>query len=147
MNEHAGNLEGIADIVAPMLPAENVTGSVTLIIATLCAAIAVSLWLAWRRARQPRRRALRMLAKLDTDMSPHHAHETAFRLAAILRYGLGQTRISPATPLPASIAGLQSRWDAFVTSLHRARYAAACPDPDSLRQLLVESGFWLRAWR
>ncbi len=98
----------------------------------------------WRILRSPRARARRRLARLP-DSAPD-VQALAFQLAAILREGLGVSRLAADRPPPRRPA-LAARWAVFVKRLDQARYRPP-PGPAESRQALVrECRFWLAKWR
>lgn len=147
MSEARFNPEGLLDIDVPPPPAASGTDMLLWIV--VVALILLVAWFAWRRRqRAPRVQARRRLDALRTahDAQTLTARAAAFRLAVVLRQGLGLGRLSVQTPVPASIATLDERWRAFLTALDAARYAPRpCSDTD-LQRLFAEAGFWLRHW-
>lgn len=148
MNELPVKLDGIADIVSPIAtPQDDTTIWVTASISVMVL-VSIVLLLAWKHIRSPRYRALRKLDALHTSLWQQAPADksVAFRIADILRYGLGKTRISTTTRLPEHFTKELEQWQDFVMALQQARYSPEACDTNILVRLITESRYWLRHW-
>jgi len=147
MNEAAGKLDGIFDVLPPAMPVQttfdnllvfSIAGLLILIITTL---------LIWRytSCRGKASRELRSLAR-QLQLHEPNQRQAAYALASILRAGLNLNRISLDTCLPPAISSDHSRWQQYIERLTSARYSRNGSDPDALNQLVLETRYWLRRW-
>ena len=127
--------------ILPPAPPPDATGP--WLVAVLALAVTGALLLGLRHFTSRRGRARRRLARLQKRSRTLDAHTLAFRLAAILRDGLGLIRLQAAHADPACADG----WRSFLARLDRARYAPESLPPDELQALLREARHWLGRWR
>lgn len=130
-------LQALADIVPAPAPVLGTTGWLAAALAVLAAAgaAAATVWW-WRRRRRGRpaaiaapRAALERLRALRSAWEAREIgdREAAYRLAALLRLGLGQSQLSATPPAPA--AADAALWREALRQLDRQRYAAAAVQP------------------
>lgn len=147
MPQDTNTLEGIADIMLPLAPAESSWGlySIAAIIILFIIIIAILVYQWWHRPRQHCQRQLQNLLQQYQD-GQVNSHETAFQLAAILRERLYTRKLCGNTTLPLHLRQHHSRWQTFLNELNSARYAATDIDEPAIGRLANEARFWIRRW-
>lgn len=141
------NLSGIVDIefAPPVTPPTDPFWVGTIIVLALLVAVGLFLW-AWNSNRFKNLRRLKQL-KQSWNRQQLDAHQTAFKLAALLRSSFQIGHLSINTPLPSKLQQEHDRWKVFNELLADARYAANSPSRSNIDKLLQESRYWLRHWQ
>lgn len=143
MNDDHG-LATLADIVLPPSPDWQPMW-LTMTFALVVTALMIASFWVYQRSRKMTNHGipptpLHTLAKIEQQW---HAgsltpRETAYRLATVLRLGMGMPQLT--CHPPASLADQQSRWETLIHELDRIRYAP-------LTSPLDEQWFeWVREW-
>ena len=146
MNETSTTLQKMLDIEAPLLPADHTALFIAAGCGILLGLVLLVLW--WRHYTGNRSRARRRLSRLQQATS-HHTTDPqyrAYQLATILRIGLGLSRLTATTPLPARLHNRQAEWQSFIQQLDQFRYAKQAASAADLEPLFAQASFWLRRW-
>jgi len=147
MNEVAGKLDGIFDVLPPAMPVQTSFDNLLVFALAGLLILTVTAILIWRytSSRGKATRELRSLARQLQQQEPDQ-RQAAYTLASIMRAGLKLNSISLDTCLPPAISSDHSRWQQYIERLARARYSRNGSDPDALNRLVLETRYWLRRW-
>ncbi len=145
--EQTGKLDGIFDVLPPVMPVQTDFENLLILSIAGLLILIITAILIWRytSCRSKAARELRSLARQLQQQNPDH-RQTAYTLAVILRNGLKLNRLSHDTCLPPAMSSDQSRWQHYIERMASARYSRNGSDPDALRQLVLETRYWLRHW-
>lgn len=134
----------IASPAAPPLPAyQDYLIAIAIMIAGL---LALGLFIRryYSRRQRARRDLVRLIRLVGRTADRVDSRYLAYRIAEILRGGLGLTRLTASSELPESLYAERRRWLSFISALDQARYALPVETRD--RMLVREADFWLRKW-
>lgn len=147
MTEDTQTLDGILDIALPLAPLDSGMGVYTIVAITLLI-IGMLMGMAYLWWTRPRQLCRRQLVEALQQYENGHitAHQTAFRLAEILRQRLRCRQLSRHMQLPTHLHSYQVRWQSFIDELDAARYSAADIDQHALGRLSSETTFWIGRW-
>lgn len=143
MNDDHG-LATLADIVLPPPPDWQPLWLTIAFVLTVTALAIAAFWVYQRKRKKknhsPSQAPLSALAEIEQQWHTGAlaSRETAYRLATVLRLGMGVPQLT--CHPPASLADQQSRWETLVHSLERIRYA---PHTSTLDEQWFG---WIREW-
>lgn len=125
------------DLVPPAAP-DDASLLYVAIGSALTALVLLALWWFWRK--QPHRRAIQQIHRLQNTSTTHAVKSMTFDLAAQLRLGFQVARLDLLQFAPEQ----QPAWQAYLQALQQACYHPATPEPQQLTQLCQAGLYWLK---
>ena len=140
-------IDGILDIEPLIEPAFS-NLETTLLALFFLLTIAMPSYYIWRTIYSRKGAAKRNINKLlkEFTLGKINKHDIAYQVSNALRNGLKLNHINTNTKLPSSLSQHKNDWDTFTKNLSYLRYSKDIELQIDIRELCVNSIFWLKKW-